>query len=44
MGKIAKRYCDKIYITDDNPRKENAKKLERILLKGNHSFVREIEE
>ena len=29
MGKIASKYCEKIYITDDNPRYENAKKLER---------------
>ena len=25
MGKIADRFCDKIYITDDNPRTENPK-------------------
>ena len=27
MGKIANHYCDKIYLTDDNPRKENPKKI-----------------
>ena len=27
MGKIASHYCDKIYLTDDNPRKENPKKI-----------------
>ena len=27
MGKIANDYCDKIYLTDDNPRKENPKKI-----------------
>ncbi len=27
MGKIADRYCNKIYITDDNPRNENPKKI-----------------
>ena len=27
MGKIANYYCDKIYLTDDNPRKENPKKI-----------------
>ena len=26
MGKIANNYCDKIYLTDDNPRTENPKK------------------
>ena len=27
MGKIANHYCDKIFLTDDNPRKENPKKI-----------------
>ena len=27
MGEIANRYCEKIYLTDDNPRKENPKKI-----------------
>ena len=27
MGKIANTYCDKVYLTDDNPRKENPKKI-----------------
>ncbi len=27
MGRIANKYCDKIYLTDDNPRKENPKKI-----------------
>jgi len=27
MGKIANYYCDKVYLTDDNPRKENPKKI-----------------
>ena len=27
MGKIANFYCDKIYLTDDNPRNENPKKI-----------------
>ena len=43
MAKIAKNYCNKIYITDDNPRNENPKKIRKILmnnLKG--SNVREI--
>ena len=25
MGSIANKYCDKVYLTDDNPRKENPK-------------------
>ena len=27
MGKIAKQYCNKIYVTDDNPRNESPKKI-----------------
>ena len=29
MGRIADRYCDKIYLTDDNPRSEDPKKIRR---------------
>jgi len=34
MGKIANQYCDRVYLTDDNPRYENAKKI-RISIKKN---------
>jgi len=34
MGKIAKKYCKKIFITDDNPRKENPKKIRNEIIKG----------
>ncbi len=34
MGHVAKKNCDKIYITDDNPRKENAKKIRKEIMKG----------
>ena len=27
MGKIANHYCDRIYLTDDNPRNENPKRI-----------------
>ena len=27
MGGIANKYCDKIFLTDDNPRYENPKKI-----------------
>ena len=33
MGKIANRYCDKIYLTDDNPRNENPKKIRSTIKK-----------
>ena len=33
MAKIAKKYCNKIYITDDNPRNENAKKIRKEIIK-----------
>ena len=43
MGKIAKEYCDKIYITDDNPRNENPKKIRYEIMKGlKNSFAKEI--
>ena len=34
MGTVAKKYCDKIYITDDNPRNESSKKIREDILKG----------
>ena len=34
MGKIAKKYCRKIFITDDNPRNENPKKIRRDIFRG----------
>ena len=34
MGKIAAKYCHKIYVTDDNPRNENPKKIRRSIIKG----------
>jgi len=34
MGKIANQYCDKIFLTDDNPRYENPKKI-RVSVKKN---------
>ena len=34
MGKVASRYCRKIFVTDDNPRKENPKKIRDEVIKG----------
>jgi len=34
MGKIANQYCDRIYLTDDNPRNENPKTI-RVSIKEN---------
>jgi len=34
MGKIANKYCRKVIITDDNPRKENPKKIRNSIIKG----------
>jgi len=34
MGKIAKKYCHKIFITDDNPRNENPKKIREDIIRG----------
>jgi len=41
MAKIAKFFCEKIYVTDDNPRKENPKKIRKEItkhLKGSNYF------
>ena len=41
MAKIAKSICKKIYVTDDNPRKENPKKIRKEItkhLKGSDYF------
>ena len=34
MGKIAKKYCKKIFVTDDNPRNEDPKKIRNSIIKG----------
>jgi len=34
MGKIANNFCDKIYLTDDNPRFENPKKIRSAIKKS----------
>ena len=34
MAAIAKKYCKKIYITDDNPRNENPKKIRKQIIKN----------
>tara|TARA_Y100000590_G_scaffold381458_1_gene450648 strand:+ start:5002 stop:7854 length:2853 start_codon:yes stop_codon:yes gene_type:complete len=33
MGRIAKKYCQKIFVTDDNPRNENPKKIRNTIMK-----------
>ena len=38
MGKIANLYCKKIYVTDDNPRKENPNKIRREIIKNNQKL------
>ena len=42
MGKIAKKYCRKIFVTDDNPRSENPKKIRKDIMKGCNKFARDI--
>jgi len=43
MGKIVNQYCDKIYLTDDNPRNENPKKIRAAIYKKiNKSKIYEI--
>ena len=43
MGKIAKDLCEKIYVTDDNPRNESSKKIRKEIIKGTKgSKIKEI--
>ncbi len=43
MGKIVNQYCDRIYLTDDNPRYENPKKIRESIKKNiNKSKIYEI--
>ncbi len=41
MGKIANQYCDKIFLTDDNPRYENPRKIRNQIKKKieNHKLI-----
>ena len=39
MGKIASKYCRKIFVTDDNPRNENAQKIRNAIIKGCKKFA-----
>ena len=41
MGSVASKYCDSIYLTDDNPRFENPKKIRDQIKKGikNNKFI-----
>lgn len=34
MGRIAKKYCRRIFVTDDNPRNEDPKKIRKAILTG----------
>ena len=34
MGKIAKKYCKEVFVTDDNPRNENPAKIRNEIIKG----------
>ena len=38
MGKIANKYCDKVYLTDDNPRYENPKTIRASISKNINKF------
>ena len=42
MGKIASRYCRKIFITDDNPRNENPKLIRNTIMRGCKKYSVEI--
>ena len=42
MGKIASKYCRKIFVTDDNPRNENPQEIRNTIMKGCKSYAVDI--
>lgn len=42
MGKIASKYCRKVFVTDDNPRNENPQKIRNSIMKGCNKFAVDI--
>jgi len=42
MGKIAAKYCRKIFVTDDNPRNEDPKKIRNSIIKGCKNLAEDI--
>ena len=42
MGIIANKYCEKVYLTDDNPRDENPKKIRSQIKSKNRKKLIEI--
>ena len=42
MGKVASQYCRKVFVTDDNPRNENPKKIRNDIIKGCRNFAVDI--
>ena len=42
MGKIAKKYCKEVFVTDDNPRNENPEKIRNEIIKGCKEKARNI--
>ncbi|MEM6812457.1 MAG: UDP-N-acetylmuramoyl-L-alanyl-D-glutamate--2,6-diaminopimelate ligase [Pseudomonadota bacterium] len=39
MGEISKKLADKVYVTDDNPRYENAAEIRKKILEGNEGAI-----
>ncbi len=41
MANVVKKFCEKIYVTDDNPRRENPKKIRKMITKElkNKNFI-----
>ena len=42
MGDIAKKYCEKVFITDDNPRNENPSKIRSMIMQRSKKSFFEI--
>ena len=42
MGRIASKFCKKIYLTDDNPRNEDPRKIRKAIKSGISVYFKEI--
>ena len=42
MGKVANKFCRKVFVTDDNPRKENPKIIRQSIIKGCKNIATDI--
>ena len=42
MGRVASKFCKKIYLTNDNPRNEDPRKIRKAIKSGISVYFKEI--